>query len=175
MRFAYRPYPIDPSPADPSDVSFRPELLVRMSGARGRTNEITVWGLLDTGSIDCILPFSVADQLKPTWLGKGAIADYARGSHAVQSGGVYLQVQLEKRRVRWPAIVAVSHKEMTIPLWGRCGFLQYFNVTFNGPDKSFVIRLRGPVPGEFTVRPVPKPGRQSSKGSDLITPGEQNP
>ncbi len=49
MRFAYRPYAIEPSPADPSEVSFRPELLVRMSGPRGRTGEITVWGLLDIG------------------------------------------------------------------------------------------------------------------------------
>jgi hypothetical protein len=42
MRFAYRPYAIEPSPADPSEVSFRPELLVRMSGPRGRAGEIAL-------------------------------------------------------------------------------------------------------------------------------------
>ena len=175
MRFAYRPYPIDPSPADPSPVSFRPELKVRIAGPHKRSKEITVWGLLDIGAVDCILPYSIAEQLEPTWIGEGTLADYARGSHTVEYGRVYLQIQIEKKRIRWPAVVAFSRNEINMPLWGRCGFLQYFNVSFYGPNKCFIIRLRNPPPPHFTVHSIPIPKRRSPKGSDLITPGEQEP
>jgi hypothetical protein len=175
MRLAYRPYAIDPSPADPSTVSFRPELLVRLIGPRGRSDEITVWGLLDTGALDCILPWSLADQLNPTWYGPGWAADYASGSHEVMYGGVHLQVRVENQRVRWPAIVAFSRDRMNIPLWGRCGFLQHFNVTFNGPGHYFIIRLRKRLPAGYTVDSVPRASRRGPRGSDLIVPGDQNP
>jgi hypothetical protein len=175
MRFAYRPYETSPSPADPSLTSFRPELLVRVIGTQKRAAEITVWGLLDIGAADCILPLAVADEIKPIWRGRGAMTDYARGSHPVRYGNVHFQVEIEKKRVRWPAIVAFIPDEMNIPLWGRCGFLQHFNVTFYGPDRSFVIRLRDPVPPGFTVDSIPRRKPRGSKGSDLITPSDQNP
>jgi hypothetical protein len=63
MRFAYRPYEIDPSPADPSPYGFRPELLVRVIGVRSPSHEVPVWGILDIAAVDCLLPYEVADRV----------------------------------------------------------------------------------------------------------------
>ncbi len=185
MRFAYNPYPVLPSPADRSDVDppsadqwvfiHRPDLKVRVCGSGGRAREVSIWGLVDTGAAECILPHEVADQVKPKWRGTGMISDYAGRTRPVQYGQVDFQIRIEKKRLRWPAIVAFSRERSDEALWGRRGFLDHFSVTFNGPEKYFIIRLRGPVPAGFTVHPIPKPRRRGPGASDLITPRDQNP
>jgi hypothetical protein len=104
------------------------------------------------------------------------MSDYAGGTREVQYGRVYLQIQIDKKRLRWPAIVAFS-RDRRIALWGRSGFLNHFNVTFHGPEKYFVIRHRGRLPSGFETDSLslPRDRRHRSKPSDLITPGEQNP
>ena len=103
------------------------------------------------------------------------ISDYAGRTRPVQYGQVDFQIRIEKKRLRWPAIVAFSRERSDEALWGRRGFLDHFSVTFNGPEKYFIIRLRGPVPAGFTVHPIPKPRRRGPGASDLITPRDQNP
>ncbi len=70
MRFAYRPYDVDPSPADPARVSYRPDLLVLVGGAAGPTDGVPIWGILDPAAIDCILPHDAADRIKPVCAAK---------------------------------------------------------------------------------------------------------
>jgi hypothetical protein len=176
MRFAYRPYRADPTPADAAGIIFRPELKVRVWGATVDTREVPLWGLVDTGATECILPYEVADQVKPAWFpGEGGITGYAGEEHPVQYGGVYLQILIEKKRIRWSTVVAFSRKREETALWGRCGFLDHFRVTFDGPEKHFTIRLRGPAPAGFELNPLPRRRRRILKGGDLITPGDQNP
>ena len=156
MRFAYSLYRaiptaadrlvVDPSSSDPFVIIHRPELKVRVCGPRRHPEEVPIWGLVDTGASECILPYEVADQVKPIWRGTGAISDYAGGAHAVRYGQVHLQIRVEKTRLRWPAVVAFSRERTSEALWGRRGFLDHFRVTFDGPEKSFIIRLRAPVP-----------------------------
>ena len=177
MRFAYRPYEIDPSPADPSCYGFRPELMVRVSGVLTPTPELPVWGILDPAAVDCILPYEVAERVGPAWCeGTWPMTDFAGGKHDVQYGGVYLRIRIETKRIRWPAIVAFS-RDRRNALWGRSGFLNYFNVTFHGPENYFIMRLRGRLPSgsEADSLSLPKDRRRGSKPSDLITPGEQDP
>jgi hypothetical protein len=175
MRFAYRPYPVDPSPADPSPVSYRPDLMVRVRGAAGPTDGIPLWGVLDTAAVDCILPYDAADRIKPIWCDEArSITDFAGGVREVQYGRVHFQAQIEGKRARWPAIVAFS-RDRRIALWGRCGFLDHFSVTFNGPARFFITRLRDPMPTGFTVESLPRRRRSGSRGSDLITPADQEP
>lgn len=171
MRYAYQPYPCAPSPADPSAVSYRPALKVRVLGPGGGGDEEIVLGILDTGAVDCILPYQHADIIKPDWCGTGAIGDYASGLHPVEYGRVYLQIRTAKHRIRWPAIVAFSRQRMYTALWGRCGFLNHFRVTFHGPRRLFILRLRTPIPAGFRVEPLPR--RRGSSG--LILPADQEP
>lgn len=173
MRFAYRPYATDPSPADPSLVSYRPELKVRVAGPGGGGDEDIVWGILDTGAVDCILPYQYADGIKPVWCGTGAIGDYAGGSHPVEYGRVSLQIRTAKHRIRWPAIVAFRRQRVHTALWGRCGFLNHFRVTYHGPRRLFILRLRTPIPTGFAVEALPR--RRHPGGSGLILPTDQDP
>ena len=46
--------------------------------------------------------------------------------------------------VRWMSIVAFARDREDTALWGRCGFLDHFRVTFDGPGKHFTIRMSGP-------------------------------
>jgi hypothetical protein len=175
MRFAYRPYHVNPSPADPASVSYRPDLRVRVCGSGGPADGIPSWGVLDVAAIDCILPYEAADRIKPTWCGgMRAITDFAGGSRAVRYGRVHFQVQIGRQRVRWPAVVAFR-RDLRDALWGRCGFLDHFSVTFNGPARHFIIRLRGsPAPG-FEVDDIPRAKGRSSKHGDVVSPDDQSP
>jgi hypothetical protein len=186
MRFAYSSYHaertaadsiVDPSPSGRYVLIHRPDLKVRVCGPGRHPKEIPLWGLVDIGAVECILPREIAEQVNASLLGTGSIGDYAGGEHDVDYGQVYLQVRLGKERLRWPAIVAFSSKRTGAALWGRRGFLDYFTVCFNGPERHFTIRRRGVLPTGFrAVRmPTPEPRGRGVKGSDLITPVEQNP
>ena len=175
MRFAYRRYLVDPSPADPSPISYRPELLLGVRGTSGPTEGIPIWGILDTAAVDCILPYDAADRLHPTWCdGTRSLQDFAGGIREVKYGRVSFRVQIGGRRLRWPAIVAFS-RERRIALWGRCGFLEHFRVTFDGPGRHFTIRLRDPIPPGFKVDTLPRGKRRPPKEGDVIAPEEQGP
>jgi hypothetical protein len=175
MRFAYRPYPVDPSPSDPSPISYRPELRVQVRGTAGPSDGIPIWGILDPAAIDCILPYDTADRLHPTWYDDArSMQDFAGGLREVRYGRVTFQVQIGGRRVRWPAIVAFS-RERRIALWGRCGFLNHFRVTFDGPGRHFTIRLRGSMQPGFKVDILPKGKGRPSKKGDVIAPEDQSP
>jgi hypothetical protein len=60
-------------------------------------------------------------------------------------------------------------------LWGRCGFLDHFSVTFNGPKRHFTIRLRGSIPPGFKVDVLPRGKGRASERGDVIAPGDQSP
>lgn len=173
MRFAYQPYLCSPSPSDPSAVAHRPALKVRLFGPKG--GEDIAWGILDTGAVDCILPHQFAEDAKPDWCGQGALDDYASGTHTVEYGRVFLQIRTTKHQIRWPAIVAFSRQRMYTSLWGRCGFLNHFRVTFHGPGRFFILRLRNPAPPGFVVEPIPRDVRRRPGEGGLILPTDQDP
>jgi hypothetical protein len=175
MRFAYRPYDVDPSPADPAPVSYRPDLLVRVRGAGGPDDGVPIWGILDIGAIDCILPYEVAERIKPAWCGgMRTMADFAGGSRAVRYGRVHFQIQIGRKRIRWPSVVAFR-QDLKDALWGRCGFLNHFSVTFNGPARHFIIRLRGVPPPGFRVDALPTARERSARRGHVISPDDQSP
>ena len=157
MRFPYRSYDVDPWPAHKSGKVWCPELEVTVSGMGDDASQIPLWGLVDIGAAECILPYEVADLVKATPFDHGGfVLDYSGRPHPVQYAGVYLELRSKKQSVRWMSIVALDRDRGDIALWGRCGFLDHFRVTFDGPDKHFTIRLRGPKPPGFEVSPIPK-------------------
>jgi hypothetical protein len=157
MRFSYRSYDVDPWPANRSGKVWCPELEVMVSGMGDNASQIPLWGLVDIGATECIFPNEVADLVKAKPFGDGEfVLDYSGRPHPVQYAGVYLQIRLEKQLIRWVSIVALDRDREDSALWGRCGFLNHFCVTFNGPDQHFTIRLRGPAPPGFTVSRIKK-------------------
>jgi hypothetical protein len=177
MRFAYTPMFADPSPANPTGVIFRPELRVVVSGTGSGASEQRIIGIVDPGATECILPLGYAEQVGAELLNEtAAMFDYAGRPHTVQYGRVRLRFRLKDQSVRWTTAVAFDPDRKETALWGRYGFLNYFNVTFHGRDQIFTIRLRPPWPAGFEVVPVPvSPSERRRKRSDLITPADQAP
>jgi hypothetical protein len=56
MRFSHKPYSVEPTPADSNLQVYRPSLKVRVIGLSGH---VEIWGLLDTGADECILPMGI--------------------------------------------------------------------------------------------------------------------
>jgi hypothetical protein len=165
----------DPSPANPTNVILRPELVVAVGGTSPNASEERVTGIVDHGATECILPFEYADLVGASWLNESTtMFGYAGRPHIVQYGLVQLRIRLNNQYIRWATAVAFDPDRKGSALWGRYGFLNHFNVTFNGPGHFFVIRLRKPWPVGFEVIPVPESERRRRR-SDLITLDDQDP
>ena len=180
MRFAYCAYDAGDRPDDKSGVILRPALKVLVIGASG-TREVPIWGRIDAGSDDCILPFSIADEIKPIWhAGRWLVTDFQGKPSETQYGSVYLRIRLKDSLVRWPAIVAFDRKRDEA-LWGLTGFLEHFRLTLDGPQKHFTVRLPAPTPPGFSVEHPPKRRRVEKRWGGRfsddapITPDEQDP
>ena len=179
MRFAYRPFLDKPSPADPTDVVHRPELLVRVEAAR---RAFPLRGILDTGSVECVLPATIGGYVGAWKCGRGKLVTASGAEIDVDYGRVFLQIVLEKGKniqlVRWHTVVAFSadRGEDDGALWGNAGFLEHFRVTFDGPARHFTVRMPGRPPGGFEVAPGPRPHpRRPGTLERPIGPHEQMP
>lgn len=138
MRLDYTRYEMSPSPAESRPYVYRPMLTVKVRGTKG---EVPIAGLLDTGAVDCILPWQVADQVAPSWVaGTAVITGATGGERELPYGAVLLSVDLDKGPETWPAIVAFDHEREFRALWGMAHFLDRFRMTFDGPGRHFTIR-----------------------------------
>jgi hypothetical protein len=144
MRFPYQVYEVDPTPADPRREVERPSLKVRVLGLVG---DIDSWGVLDTGADECVLPAGIFSAIGAAHRSGevGIVADFAGRRRALAYGTVDLEIRIKNRPYRWHAKVAfVEDRDEAI--WGRAGFLQFFNATFHGPERHFTLRLKGHLP-----------------------------
>ena len=138
MRFSYQPYTVQPTPASSGREVYRPSLKVRVIGLSGY---VEIWGLLDTGADECILPrellaaIGVAQRANEI----GVIQDFAGRPRTVIYGAVDLEVWLKNRPHRWHAKVGFLD-DRDEAIWGREGFLEYFNASFDGPGRHFTLR-----------------------------------
>jgi hypothetical protein len=160
MRVPYVSYDAAPWPANREGKVWRPELEVRVGGLDDDAIPVTLSGLVDVGAIECIVPYEVADLVKAIPFDEGFVLDYSGRPHRVEYAGVYLELQVEKEVVRWLSVVAFDRDREESALWGRCGFLNHFCVTFDGPGRHFTIRRRGPIPSGMTVSRIPKARRR---------------
>jgi len=144
MRFSYKPYSVQPTPASSDLEVYRPSLKVRVIGLGGH---VEIWGLLDTGADECILPIGIIPAIGVAQrTGEiGVVQDFARRPRTVNYGTVDLEVWLKNQPYRWHAKVAfLGDRDEAI--WGRGSFLEYFNASFHGPGRHFTLRLRSPLP-----------------------------
>ena len=179
MRFAYRPLPAEPSPADPAVLIYQPELLVWVEAAR---QPFPVRGILDTGSVECILPAMIGGYVGAWKCGQGKVVTASGAEIDVDYGRVFLQIVLDKGKttqiIRWHTVVAFSadRGEDDGALWGNVGFLEHFRVTFDGPARHFTIRMPGHPPDGFEVAADPRAGPRPRGTLDRpIGPHEQTP
>lgn len=145
LRAPYTSQEVDPTRFDPSTEIHRPILQVRVIGLQ---DEIPLLGLLDTGASECVIPYEVHEAVRADMnpYDIGPIVDYAGEEHFVRYGTIDLEIPCKSGFLRWSARVAFDEDRKDEALWGHAGFLEYFNATFNGPEKHFTLRLRGLSP-----------------------------
>lgn len=146
MRFPYQPYRgFAPSPADRSTTAYRPAIQVRVIGLVG---DLNLWGILDTGAMECVLPFEVLDAVEPARRpdDEGWIAGYVGEGRPVPYGTVDLEIILKGKPRRWSAKVAFDPERRGEALWGMVGFLEHFAASFDSPERHVTLRLKGKPP-----------------------------
>jgi hypothetical protein len=121
-----------------------------MIGAGGT---IDLWALVDGGSDDTLIPLSAGRKINATidatqtWKMEGI------GGQAVSVvlGDVVLEVTDGKQTFRWPAKVGfVDFADPTdeVVLVGHTGFLDFFRVTYDGPQRTLEIDATAVFPGQ---------------------------
>jgi hypothetical protein len=141
MIFPYASYEVSRSSTVPSGVVYRPEVVLCVYG-NGRFK--TIQALVDTGSDETILPYSLAMLLGIKLDKSAATLASGVGGHEVRllPGVVELEISQAEESYRWRAIVAFLKTEDPddeVALLGFAGFLEYFHATFD--SESLVIRL----------------------------------
>lgn len=144
VNFRYGRYMVEPTPGRPGvSVVYRPIIPLRVVGTAGGA---TVYGLLDTGADETLLPQVVSDLV-------GIVVDprhtgtilSASGEMTVTYGTVILEFGQGRERQRWQTMVGVVQQPWQEALLGHAGFLRYFDVTFLGGKRE--VRLsRNKVP-----------------------------
>lgn len=142
MRFDYTAYSCDPSPQDPSGIVYRPTIQVRVGGLKG---SFDLLGILDTGADECLLPYELLEEIDPLRRIKdfSVLRGFAGEITPVVYGTVNLTILLKGRPFHWRARVGFVSGRDGEAVWGRDGFLEYFNASFHGPGRHFTLRLKG--------------------------------
>jgi hypothetical protein len=148
MIFLYRPLISAAPDSDDFLLILRPEIAVTVVGPAGSA---TYSGLVDTGSDNTILPFSIAHdlgiQVQPA---PGPPANVF-GGHQVQLlvGEITLQIQDENEIVRWRDIVSFfdfQQRDDETVILGHSGFLDYFTATFDGKAGALTLTANDELP-----------------------------
>lgn len=155
MRFPYRGYEVEPSPAQPETaVVYRPVVPFRLTGPRG---SFDYFGLLDSGADEVFVTEEMAAQLGLDVDTTNIRIQSAAGEMVVSYGHVTLEFAgWEHNRPRsyvWPAVVGVAPGPWPEAILGHTGFLVFFDVTFLGDDKLVeIVRNARELP-RFEARP----------------------
>jgi hypothetical protein len=154
VRFSFQRADIEPTPAFPSNVIYRPVIPIWIGPKGGPLKPFL--GLLDTGADDTALPLSEAGRL-------GVSLDR---SHPIPFRGVggptfgyFGEVTMELRRspkfYRWTIQVAfmpkpkdASPEELTLVYLGHSGFFRFFNAKFDYQRNRVKIHPNGLFVGQ---------------------------
>jgi hypothetical protein len=147
VRFPYRPYAVQPTPAQPGvSIVYRPRIPIHVIGSLGN---LGLFGLLDTGADETVLPAFLVERIGVE-VDPGAEAQF-RGVGGQIVTVSYARVQLEVGKAhqsyRWPAKVAFLQGS-NMAILGHAGFLQYFTATFNGQRRHVTLTANSTLPAE---------------------------
>lgn len=143
MRFPYRRYAVESTPAQPSDqFLYRPVIPFRLTGPRG---SFDYFGLLDTGADETFVTSEMAEQLGIVPNSQTFTVQSASGDILVTYGEVTIEVEQGADLYRWPVVVGIAPEPWPEAILGHAGFLDYFDITFLGMEKSVSI-VRNALP-----------------------------
>ena len=142
MRFPYQRYTVAGIGSHLTTV-WRPALLVRVIGPAG---DDTVFGRVDTGADDTLLPdFLIAPlgvALDPAAV--ATIEGIDGGTVPVRYGAVDLELADATSSFRWNALVGFYPRHNAV--FGLSGFLDYFQALFHGRTRELSLLPNGTAP-----------------------------
>ena len=150
MRFPYQHYEIPASPVDGSTDLYRPEIPLHLIG---ESDELFLFGLLDTGADGVVIGRGVAETIGATL--DETVRWTLRGLNAALLEAVLGLIDIEvmdgQESATWRMPVAVVtfddplHED--IVLLGQTGFLQFFDMRFLGSQHAVELVPNASFPG----------------------------
>lgn len=142
MKFPYRQYAVEPSPAAPLlAVISRPVIPVRFLGPKGA---LDCYALLDTGADESYVTESMAERLGIEPLSDEASTVHsASGEMSIAYGAATVEVTDGAERFSRPLVVGIVSESWSEAILGHTGFLEYFDATFSYVDQAVSLTFRG--------------------------------
>ncbi len=141
MKFRYRRYAVEPSPAAPNlYVISRPVIPVRFSGPKEARN---CYALLDTGADESYITESLAEKLgmAPIPEALGTIQS-ASGQMSIWYGSGTIEVSDGAERFFAPITLGVVSETWSEAVLGHIGFLDQFDAAFSYADQTVTLIQR---------------------------------
>jgi hypothetical protein len=148
MIFDYTTYEVDSSPANPSGLVRRLEVLL---GVRGSTAARLVLALVDTGADESVLPLSLAESIGVGIDNANKLQAAGVGGHLIDllPGSVELEVTNGPESYKWRTIVGFARFEDPddeCAILGHVGALEYFTATFDGEAHQMTLVPNAKLP-----------------------------
>ena len=141
MKFPYRLYAVEPSPAAPTrSIVSRPVIPITFSGPAGADNS---YALLDTGADESYITASIAERLGVTPLSDAVgTVQSASGQITIQYAQVTLDVTDGAERFCRQIVIGIVGEDWSEAILGHIGFLEYFDATFSHTDQHVPLVQR---------------------------------
>ena len=111
----------------------------------GGRRQIVV-GLLDTGADVCLLPYRKSLELGVS-LGAPRTIGTATGQRiSCRPGVVTLELRSTTETIRWRGEVGFTAAPLSVPIFGDCGFLEFFHNAFDGQLREVELTPRPNLP-----------------------------
>lgn len=150
MRFHYKRFWIKQSEEKPWIVISRPIVPILISGPSGSAR---LPALVDTGSDETLLPYSVAETLgiKISNATKAEVMGIGDQPLEVSYGTIELCITGLIEQFKWSTrvgFVKYGDPENESVILGHKGCLEFFQLFFDGPKKELEIKLGATFPGK---------------------------
>ena len=150
LRFPYQATSPPGASAPPSRamVVWRPLVPIRAFGPTGRSRTFGL-ALLDTGSVDTILPLAAARSLAAPLRNTGQIVRWRGVAYPVEFGDLELELADGTSTYRWMATVGFSPAPIAYLLLGSRGCLEFLDATFFGQARIAELDANQSFPGSI--------------------------
>ena len=139
MRFSYRAYEVDSTPASGVEDGriYRPVVPFSLIGPNGL---VDFFGLLDTGADESYITREMAERLGLDLNDTSKyVIESAGGEVSVSYSDVVIEFGEGNEQYRWPVTIGITDQEWSEAILGHSGFLQYFDVLFRGANREVMI------------------------------------
>jgi hypothetical protein len=140
MRFDYQKYPVRRIGAVRTMMVWRPVIPIQVRGPAG---DDELWGLVDSGSDETLLPGLLISKLGIVIAleERAAIGGIVGGRLTAPFGTVDFELRKGNRAYRWSAKVGFHDGFHTI--LGQAGFLRHFTATLDGLRNRVELKSNG--------------------------------